>query len=171
MRIVLFVLLIIIATIIGGLYGALHDQITYTVCDEFFTKMRFHEYGIQSDANSDVNNRWEAAKIGWKNTWHVGLGLGIVLALAGLIHSDNKTMFTVTLKGFMLAMLTGFFFGMIAFLFTESSIDIATSQNVVDKVSFNRVIRMNNYSYVGGIIGMFLALGWITLNSRKNIQK
>lgn len=167
MRVALFILLIIIATIIGGLYGALHDQITYTVCDEFFTKMRFHEYGIKGN----VNNRWEAAKIGWKNTWHVGLGLGIVLALAGLIHSDNKKMFTVTLKGFMLAMLTGFFFGMIAFLFTESSIDIATSQNVIDKAAFNRVIRINNYSYVGAIIGMFLALGWITLTSRKNIQK
>ena len=155
------------ASLIGGIYGALYDQITYTICSEFFTKMRFVEHGIVGD----VNNRWEVAKIGYKNTWGVGLGLGIFLSLAGLLHSDNKKMVIITLKGFALAMFTSFLFAMIAFLFTDSSADIADRINVVDKIAFNKVIRMNNYSYVGGIIGMFLGLGWQVLNTRQHIRK
>ncbi len=153
MRIVLIILLIGIATLAGGLYGALFDQITYTISPEFFTKMRFPQYEI----TGDVNERWEAAKMGFRNAWGVGLGLGCFLSVAGLLHSDNKKMFWSTLKSFGIALFLSFFFGMIAFLFVEPVMD--------------KIISMNNYSYVGGTIGMFLGLGWQVLNNRRKEQK
>jgi hypothetical protein len=156
------------ATIISGLYGALYDQITYSVSSEFFTKMRFPQPYIEGS----LNERWEVAKIGFKNTWTVGLALGFFLSLTGgLLHADNKKMFYTSIKCFFLAMFVAFFFGMLAFLFCETPVDITIENNVVDKAAFNKVTCMNNYSYVGGVIGMFLGIGWQVLNTRRKEKK
>ena len=166
MRIVFIILLLILAAFIGGIYGALYDQITYTVSNEFFTK-RFAQAGLV-----DIGSiRWEVAKIGFMKTWSVGFWLGLFLSLAGLLHEDNRKMFVVTLQAFLIALCTAFVFGMIAFFFAETSVDVVVETSIVDKASFSKVLGMNNYSYVGGIIGMFLGLGWQVLKTRLNKKK
>jgi hypothetical protein len=165
-RISIIILLIVLASILGGLYGALYDQFTYTIYPEFFTKMRFSQMAI----SEDTNYRWEVAKIGFKNTWPVGFGLGLFISVAGLLHQDNKKMFFTTLQGFFIALFTGCLFGLLALLHPESSvetiIEASAEIDVKDKASFNKVMSMNNYSYVGGVIGMFLGLGWQLLKTR-----
>ena len=162
MRIAIFVFLILSAILLAGIYGALFDQITYSVSNEFFTKMRFTQHRVEGD----VNNRWEVAKIGFENTWKVGLMLGTFLSLGGLLHSSNRKMLTVTMQSIAIAMLTGFLFGIIALLFAHPTTEIASEMNIENKEAFNKVLSMNNYSYVGGIIGMFLGLGWQVLHTR-----
>ncbi len=169
MRTGIFILLILAAILLASLYGAVYEQITYSVSNEFFTKMRFQKYGIENA----TNERWEAAIIGIKNTWGVGLALGIFLSLSGLLHSDNKKMILVTAQSFLIALFTSFIFGMIALLFSQPSIDVVTEINVENKAAFNKVLSMNNYSYVGAVIGMFIGLGWQvfkTHRSKKNID-
>ncbi len=61
-RIVIVLSLILSAALIGGLYGALYDQFTYSVSSEFFTKMRFTYFGV----TDDTFTRWEVAKIGFQ---------------------------------------------------------------------------------------------------------
>jgi hypothetical protein len=165
-RIVFIILLVILAALIGGIYGALYDQITYTVSNEFFTK-RFEQAGIVDTGLI----RWEVAKIGFIKTWSVGFWLGLFLSLGGLLHEDNRKMFYVTLQAFFIALGTAFIFGIIAFFFADTSIDVVVENTVTDKKSFNKVLCMNNYSYVGGIIGMFLGLGWQVLKTRFNKKK
>ena len=162
MRISIFVFLILSAVLLAGFYGALFDQITYTVSNEFFTKMRFHQHGVKGN----VNERWEVAKIGFENTWKVGLILGTFLSLGGLLQSSNRKMLAVTMQSIVISMVTGFLFGIIALLFAHPSIEIASEMNIENKDAFNKVLSMNNYSYVGGIIGMFLGLGWQVLHTR-----
>ncbi|WP_321516153.1 hypothetical protein [Marinifilum fragile] len=41
-------LLILIASMLGGVYGMLHDQITYTISEEYYTKFKFIQFGIDS---------------------------------------------------------------------------------------------------------------------------
>jgi MFS family permease len=161
-RIAVFILLVFLATILGGIYGSLYDQITYSVNSEFFTKMRFPQNGFENV----THERWVTAQIGFINTWRVGCILGICLALAGLLHTTNKKMFWVTLQSFAITIFTGFLFGMIALLFAQPAVDIDNEINVIDKLAFNKVLSMNNYSYVGGIIGMFLGLAWQVINTR-----
>ncbi len=134
--------MVLSATLIGGIYGALYDQLTYTVSNEFF-----------------------------KNTWAVGLGLGFFLSLVGLLHAEKKRMFYSTIKSFLIALFTAFVFGIIALLFSNPPADVTLANNVIDKTAFNKVTSMNNYSYVGGIIGMFLGMGWQALNIRRKEQK
>lgn len=41
-----FLLIIILPTIIAGFYGILHDQLTYTISSEYFTKFKFYQFGL-----------------------------------------------------------------------------------------------------------------------------
>jgi hypothetical protein len=158
---------VFIAVLLGGFYGALYDQITYAISPEFFTKMRFAQYNIEHTANV----RWEVAKIGFYHTWSVGFGLGLFLALAGLLHSETKKMFYTTIQAFLITLGTGFLFSLIAYLFSSPTIDISSEINVTDKAAFNKVLNMNNYGYVGGVIGMFVGLGWQVLRTRRRLKK
>ncbi len=164
MRIALVFLLVVLAMLIAGLYGALYDQITYSVSSEFFT-MRFSREGISAGASV----RWEVAKMGFINTWSVGLGLGVFLSLTGLLHADNKKMFYTTLQTFFITLGTGFLLGMLALLLADSTENVASE--ITDKKAFSKVLSMNNYSYVGGVIGMFLGVGWHILKTRLNRKK
>lgn len=162
MRILIIVSLVVLAAIIAGLYGALYDQITYSISNEFFTK-RFEQEGI----DGNIAARWEVARIGFLKTWSVGCWLGLFLALAGLLHEDNRKMFYVTLQSFFIALAAGFIFGMIGFFFASPEVDVVSETDLANKIAFNKVLTMNNYSYIGGIIGMFLGLGWQVLKARR----
>ncbi|HVD97624.1 MAG TPA: hypothetical protein VNB90_05415 [Cytophagaceae bacterium] len=164
MRILLVLLSILLAIMIAGVYGALYDQITFSISNEFFTQMRFARLGI---VEGDVNTRWEVAKIGFVNTWSVGLVLGSILSLIGLLHADNKKMFYTTLQAFLIALGTGFLLGMIAYFFSAPSENVSEGVNIVDQKAFNKVLSMNNYSYNGAIIGMFIGIGWQVYRTRK----
>jgi len=41
-----FVFLVLFAILLSGLYGIIHDQISYTVSPEYFTKFKFQQFGL-----------------------------------------------------------------------------------------------------------------------------
>jgi MFS family permease len=156
MRIFILLLLIIIASFIGGIYGALYDQITYAISPEFFSKFRFERFNI----DPDMNERIGAAMVGFKNTWKTGMILGAVLALAGLINADYKKMFRYTMRAFLITLAIAFIAGLTGWLvgFPDMHPDPATELNIIDKDAFKTVENMNNFSYAGGVIGMFVGI-------------
>ena len=52
--------LFVIACLFAGLYGVLHNQISFTVSPEYFTAFKFHRFQIQ-----DISPRLGAAIVGW----------------------------------------------------------------------------------------------------------
>lgn len=41
-----FLLIIFVSPFIAGLYGVLHDQLTYTIAPEYYTKFKFYQFGL-----------------------------------------------------------------------------------------------------------------------------
>ena len=66
---------------IAGPYGALHDQISYIISPEYFTKMKFRQF---SYADFGWPDRVFAAEVGFLATSWVGLFGGWFVARAGL---------------------------------------------------------------------------------------
>lgn len=66
---------------IAGPYGALHDQISYAVSPEYFTRMKFHQFAW---ADLGWPPRVFASVVGFLGSWWVGLIAGWLLARAGL---------------------------------------------------------------------------------------
>jgi hypothetical protein len=65
MKFIIFVLLFIAICFISGIYGFLHDQISYTVSPEYFTHLKFHQFNIPNS----LYNRIGAGIVGIMATW------------------------------------------------------------------------------------------------------
>ena len=157
MKILVLFLLIVLAAVAGGMYGALYDQITYSISPEFFTKFRFTASTFNIDPSA---GRLGAAKVGFLNTWKTGLVIGGILALTGLINREIKMMIGNTSRAFMLVLTVAFIVGLIGWSVgpLPGQADPDPALNITDREAFKTVINMNNFSYAGGVIGMFLGI-------------
>lgn len=101
-KFVAFLLILIIAPILASLYGVIHDQLTYSISEEYYTKFKFVQFGLENWGIGrnvgtltapiiQLNNpRMGAAIVGVLATWWVGLIIGVFLGLIGLIHKSGN---------------------------------------------------------------------------------
>ena len=64
-------------SLLVGLYGIVHDQVTYSISPEYFTRLKFAQF---SYADFGLPNRVFVAEIGFLATWWVGLIAGWFIA-------------------------------------------------------------------------------------------
>jgi hypothetical protein len=67
--------------LLAGTYGALRDQISYTISPEYFTKFKFPQFAW---ADLGWPNRAFAAEVGFLASWWAGLIAGWLLGRLGL---------------------------------------------------------------------------------------
>ncbi len=158
-----YVLLILIAIILAGVYGAIHNQISYTVSAEYFTKFKFRQFGLL-----DVNlpDRVRASIVGFLASWWMGILIGLLVGGAGFIHPGPRQMLKVSLWAFFIAVAFTFLFGLCGLLYgyvETNTIDLTNYQgwfiphDVIDLRRFLCAGYMHNASYLGGTLSIFIA--------------
>ena len=90
---------IFISIILAGLYGIIHDQITYTISPEYFTKFKYQQFGFEPAWFG--GHRQTVIIIGFLATWWTGIIIGIGLGSTGLIFNDHKKMSRAIKKAIM----------------------------------------------------------------------
>lgn len=156
------------ATILGGLiagvYGIVHDQITYTISPEYFTKLKFHQFDY---ADFGLGNRVFAATIGFLATWWVGFIAAWLLARRVIPDQSRQIAYRQILSGFLCIFACGFFFGCLGYLYglwRGPNADYSDWNwafrhlHIVDQWPFVRVAYIHNAGYLGGLIGLVVAL-------------
>jgi hypothetical protein len=151
--------------LIGGLYGVLHDQLTYTISPEYYTKFKFYQFGLMDIGNEAIfpNPRNEVSIVGFLATWWMGLPIGIVLALVGLVHSDSKKLFRATMGAIVVTIIIAFTTGLIGlaygkFYLADTGVNLWLPDNLIDKKNFIAVGSMHNFSYLGGLTGLIAGI-------------
>lgn len=159
-KLLLTPLLFTMACVFAGTYGAIHNQISYTVAPEYFTQFKFHQFRIAAD----LPDRVGAASVGWSAAWWMGIVIGIVLIPLGLAVRGNSNCFVTTIRAFGVAALTTLAVGLAALAVACLSLDAASvgeitryGNDIVDDVAFARAGAMHNFSYLGGFIGIVTA--------------
>jgi hypothetical protein len=158
--------------VLGGLYGIVHDEITYTLCPEYFTRLKFKQFGW---ADLGLPERLHVAEIGFLATCCVGF-FGVWF-LARLAISSPKTSTEVGrhIGRGVLLMLAGAMAGGIAGAFLQVdwlSMEppdwetLAATHGITDVPAFARVASIHNGSYLGGFTG--LVAGLIVIKFAKN---
>jgi MFS family permease len=163
MKILVLIILVILGTLLSGIYGGLQDQIAYTVSPEFFTKLRFPNMHI----DSSFPPRLGAAIVGFKSTWNVGFILGGILSMAGYIHSKPSNMFKFTIHSFFIALIFAFVFSLIGLGIGGSDNEVTANSVIVDLNHFYAVERMINFSKIGGVAGMFIGIFYQLYKKKK----
>jgi hypothetical protein len=140
-KLALFPILLVTACLVAGFYGALHDQISYTISPDYYYSFKFNQFRIPVV----LRNRIGASMVGWYASWWMGLLIGIPVLLLGLIMPDRKSYVTRSLVAF----------GVVAF--TSLVVGLTALFNAGDMNSFDRVGTMHNHSYLGGGLGIITA--------------
>lgn len=151
-------LLFLVACLMAGVYGMIHNQISYTVAPEYFTQFKFYQFQIPEA----LPDRIGAAIVGWNAAWWMGLLVGIVLIPLGLIIPGNAQTYAVKmLQVFAVVTLTVLIVGLIAlglsmFLLDQEVVGEINvrGREIQDDLNFMRAGTMHNFSYLGGLIGL-----------------
>ena len=154
----------LLGALVAGIYGIAHDQFTYSISPEYFTRLKFFQFHY---ADLGLPPRFFVAEIGFLATWWVGLIAGWFLARVALpafppvqarshifrrFATIGACAFVASLLGYGLGLLLG----------TNSDFSrwqgFASQRGIVDLRSFVRVAYIHNASYLGGLIGLIIAL-------------
>jgi hypothetical protein len=150
LKLALFPVLLAAGCVISGVYGALHDQISYSVSPDYFHHLKFRQFDIPH-----LHNRLGAALVGWHATWWMGLFIGIPVLTVGLIMPDARTYTTRCLASFAVVAVTALAVGLGGLAWACQNITAPADvpwgppNGVTDKVAFERVGVMHNFSYLG----------------------
>jgi hypothetical protein len=154
-RIVLFPVLLGFAVLLAAAYGALHNQISYTVAPGYFHEFKFRTFYIPSE----LQNRFGAALVGVRASWWMGVILAVPVYAAALFVRGDRAFVRTFLQAAVLVVAITLLAGLGALGWAMISIRAETlpfwmeGRPVSDPVSFARAGTMHNHSYLGGLIG------------------
>ena len=157
-RTVIALLLFVVACLLAGLYGMLHNQISYTVSPEYFTKFKFQQFNVPAG----IPDRIGAAIVGWNASWWMGIVIGIFLIPFGLLIRGSRAYLFGMLKVFCVVLATTIALGLVSLAIAFVTIDSDATGTVsrynnemADAAAFLRAGAMHNSSYAGGLVGIF----------------
>jgi hypothetical protein len=168
-----FILIVVLAIVVAGLYGMAHNQISYTVAPEYFTKFKFQQFGF---TETPLPERVRASMVGFLASWWMGIPIGLLVGAAGFIQPGWRRMLRVSLWSVLIAVAFTLLFGLAGLLygyFQTSHIDVAEygywfiPHDVTNLRRFLCAGYMHNSSYLGGVVAIPVAWGFhVIIRSR-----
>jgi hypothetical protein len=168
-------LIIFLSCIIGGVYGILHDFLTYNISNEYYTRFKFIQFGVAFHYdNGEMYREYPLlpiAIVGWMATWWMGLIIGAILGLVALKLPHWKLMLTTVLKAVCLTIAVAFVTGLTGlaygWLFLIDKFDVLKAagwhlpEGLEQPGRFIMVGSMHNFSYIGGALGLIAGILYI----------
>lgn len=158
----------VVACVIAGGYGVVHNQVSYTVSPDYFHAFKFHQFRIPPGAQ----NRWGAAAVGWQAAWWLGLLIGPPLIVLTHRRCRGRVPPNLLVPAFLLVAGVAAVVGLGALGLSRWTIDERSvserwiPEDVADPVAYVRAGRLHDASYAGGLIGVFAALGSVAWRTR-----
>lgn len=165
----------LLGALIAGLYGVIHDQLTYSISPEYFTRLKFAQFHY---ADFGLPPRIFVVEIGFLATWWVGFIAGWFLARVSVpafppaeARRHCFRTFACMLACAFAASLMGFGLGLLRGPKADYSAwqGFATTHGVLDLPAFVRVAYIHNASYLGGLIGWIIGLLYVYQVKRRAI--
>ena len=154
-------------SVVAGLYGIAHDQVTFSLGPEYFTHFKFDQFHYLDQTRAA---RVLVAQIGFLATWWVGFFAGWFMGRVTIPHLQLGMAARQSGKAVLMMLVVAFLFAVAAWLGSPVSLeDPRVSRwkemldlfRVQDTLSFIRVGYIHNASYLGGLIGLIGALIWL----------
>jgi hypothetical protein len=162
-KLLVYIFIVGLAVVVAGLYGVVHDQISYTVAPEYFTKFKFRQFGF---TDTPLPERVRASMIGFLASWWMGIPIGLLLGATGFIHRGHRRMLRVSLWSLLVAVTFTTLFGLGGLLngyFQTRYINTAEyagwfiPADVTNLRRFLCASYMHNSSYLGGLLAVLVA--------------
>jgi hypothetical protein len=153
----------VVSALFAGVYGAIHDQISYTISEEYFSKVKFRQFAF---ADFGLPPRVFAAEIGFLGSWWVGLIGGWVLARKGLADLSERTRWYNLGRALAIVAVVAMLVGTLGALLgavqaqrdARSWSSWESGLGLEDLAGFIIVAYLHWGSYLGGLLGVLVAL-------------
>ena len=156
-----FFMLLVLAAVGAALFGALHNQLSYTVGPDYFQSFKFPQFGIAEG----TPDRLGAALVGIQASWWMGPLVGLPAFLYGLLAVPSaRSYLAAGIGGIGLVLVLATFSaltGLIGGLVADATGILDTAlvpPEGVDRSDFIRAGFMHDASYLGGALGALLAI-------------
>ncbi|MDZ4686268.1 MAG: hypothetical protein SH850_14465 [Planctomycetaceae bacterium] len=144
--------MLLVASVVAGMYGAAHNQISYTISPGFFEEELFPRFHIPLD----LRNRVGATFVGFLGTWWIGVVTGLPVIIAGQLTRRVVEARSRIILAFTVILMTAFVVGLMGLGWAASTL---TSSNIrPDRIAIMHAGTMHNFGYAGGMLGMILGL-------------
>jgi hypothetical protein len=157
----------VVGALIAGAYGILHDQVTYTISEEYFTKFKAEQFRW---ADFGWPRRVYVAEVGFLATWWVGLVAGWFLARITVPRLGRQAAIRRCGQGFavvfalaLLGGLTGAWLGWKRMHYADLGAwkEFVQAYGVKDLGRFVWVGFIHNSGYAGGLAGLIGSLVFV----------
>ena len=156
--------LIVVACLVAGMYGSVHNQVSYTVSPEYFTQFKFHQFNIVDK----YPDRIGAAIVGFLAAWWMGILISLFLVPIGMVAKGFRSYCLTVVGSFLVVAMTAMVTGMVGLIVGIATVpnDAEIQQtkfatNIQDDVAFLWAGSMHNFSYLGGAIGLIAGVVYI----------
>ena len=162
-KLLVYVLIVVLAVFLASLYGVVHNQVSYTVAPEYFTKFKFRQFAL---TDSPLPERVRASMVGFLASWWMGIPIGLLVGAAGFIHRGHRRMLRVSLWSLLVTVGFTLLFGLCGLLYgylQTEHIVVAEyrgwfiPKDVTDLRRFLCAGYMHNSSYLGGVLAILVA--------------
>jgi hypothetical protein len=156
----------LLGTLVAGTYGALHDQVSYSISPEYFTKMKFQQFAY---ADFGWPPRTFASEIGFLATWWVGLFGGWFVARAGLAEIPPPARRKCIVRTFAIVLTTAALIGAVGALIgvvvargdLSAWSEMQQVLDIHDLRGFVIVAYLHAAGYLGALAGLILAIVYV----------
>ncbi|MGI3185483.1 hypothetical protein [Nioella aestuarii] len=145
--------LLVLACLLAGTYGMVHNQISYTVGPDYFHAFKFHQFNIAEA----LPHRVGAAIVGWRASWWMGLVIGVPIAALSLAMPTARQMFGAFVKAALVVVTITLVLGVASLLVPTDPSQYRLFHipaAVEDVQGFVRAGLMHDTSYLAGMIGL-----------------
>lgn len=162
-----------VGAILAGIYGAIHDQVSYSISEEYFTKVKFHQF---SYADFGLHPRIFAAEVGFLASWWVGMIVAWFLARLGLTELPEPPRRACIVRAFSIVFLTAIVAGaggLVVGMVRTSSADLRAwdewqrALELTNLRGFVIVAHLHDASYLGWLLGLIAAAIYVRKNARR----
>lgn len=169
----LFIFVLIVTPLIASVFGIIHDQITYTISPEYYTRFKFIQFGlVPKGMELQMPHRIGALIVGIKATWWTGIPIGLIYGAVLLFFKYSPLLYKIYFKTIgitfavtILTSITGYLYWKFNLQYTE--VNWYIPDNLIDKNSFICVGSIHNFSYLGGVIGLMAGSLYLVLQKEK----
>src|SRR5579864_854478 len=156
-----------LGAVVAGCYGALHDQVTYSISPEYFLKFKSRQF---SYADFGWPPRVFASEVGFLGSFWVGMAAGWFVARAGSVRLPRAMRRSCTLRSFAILLTTCPAGGFTGALF---GLTLTRHKNSSDWLLLQHAFGLENVrafvivgclhagSYLGALAGLIAAIIYV----------
>ena len=158
------------ACALAGLYGMVHNQISYTVAPEYFHGFKFIQFGF----DPALQTRWGASLVGLYASWWMGVFLGVPLYVAALFVRGFRPFVRTYLIAAACVVTVTLLSGISALIWSYAALSPDHLPEWVGRFTLNYPLRfaragtMHNAAYLGAGLGLVVGLIYVIFSARRS---